>query len=176
MNKFYVLFPTFLLIVFGVYYTQVAKPEMAAKEAAILKADEEKAAADEAARLKIEQKAQEDARRQQEERARKDREKEEKARADQEAEDKKVRDETAKLEGEAASLTKQIADEQKLIADLREQKDKTTRDVFDGAAKVELAKIERRNAELEIQRMYDMVAQKVDDSFLTQMPPAPPAK
>jgi hypothetical protein len=176
MNKFYVIFPTCLLIVFGVYYTQVAKPEMAAKEAAALKAEQEKEAADEAARLKIEQKAQEDARRQQEERERKDKEKQEKAKAEQEAEDKKVRDETAKLEGEAASLTKQIADEQKVISDLRAEKDKMTRAVFDGAANVELAKIDRRNAELEIQRMYDMVAQKVDDSFLTQAPPPPPAK
>ena len=29
MNKFYVIFPTVLLIAFAVYYTQVAKPEMA---------------------------------------------------------------------------------------------------------------------------------------------------
>jgi len=176
MNKFYVLFPTFLLIVFSVYYTQFAKPAMLAQEAAAKKVAEDKAAADEAARQQIEKKAQEDARRQQEERAKKDRDREEKAKREQEEQDKLVRDETAKLEGEAASLTKQIADEQKVISDLRTQREATNREVFDDAAKVELAKIDRRNAELEIQRMYDQVAQRVDDSFLTQAPPPAPPK
>ena len=176
MNKFYVLFPTFLLIVFSVYYTQVAKPQMAAAEAAAKQKVLEQEKVDEANRLQIEQKAQADAKRQQEERARKDREKEEKAKREQEEQDNQVRTETAKLEGEAASLSKQIADQQKLISDLRTQRENLTKEVFSDASKVEMAKIERRNAELEIQRMYDMVAQKVDDSFLTQAPPPPPPK
>jgi hypothetical protein len=48
--------------------------------------------------------------------------------------------------------------------------------VFAAAAKVEMAKIDRNNAELEIQRMYEMVAQKVDESSLAKLPPPPPAK
>ena len=58
---------------------------------------------------------------------------------------------------------------------IRNQRESTSREVFDAAAKVELAKIDRRNAELEIQRMYEMVAQKVTDTSLAK-PPLPPAK
>jgi chromosome segregation ATPase len=76
----------------------------------------------------------------------------------------------------AAALTKQIADLDKEVADLRTKRENLTRDIFDAAAKAELAKIDRQNAELEIQRMYEMVAQKVSDSFLTKLPPPPPVK
>jgi len=43
---------------------------------------------------------------------------------------------------------------------------------------VELARIARRNAELEIQRMTEMVSRRAADSSLTRPPviPAPPAK
>ena len=51
MNKFYVIFPTCLLIAFGVYYTQFAKPEMAAHDLAAAKLVADKQAADEAHRL-----------------------------------------------------------------------------------------------------------------------------
>jgi hypothetical protein len=62
------------------------------------------------------------------------------------------------------------------IANLRNQRESLSRETFDSAAKVELAKIDRRNAELEILRMYDMVAQRVSDSSLTKLPPPPPPK
>jgi len=135
---------------------------------------ENQAAADEANRLRIEAKAQEDARRVQEERTKKDRDRDEKARREKDEQDRKIRDETLKLEADSASYTKQIADLQAQIAALRAQKENTNRDVFDAAARVERAKIDRRNSELEIQRMYSIVAQKVTDSSMTRMPPPPP--
>jgi predicted nucleic acid-binding Zn-ribbon protein len=174
MSKFYVLFPAFLLIVFGVYYTQVAKPEMIQKVAAAQKAEADKAAAEEANRLRIEAKAQEDARRVQEERTKRDRDRDEKARREKEDNDRKIRDETAKWESDAVNYSKQITDLQAQIAALRTQKENVNREVFDAAARVERAKIDRRNAELEIQRMYEMVAGKVNDSFMTKLPPPPP--
>jgi hypothetical protein len=176
MNKFYVIFPVVLLITFGVYYTQVAKPEMAEQERAAARKVEQQLATDEARRKEIELKAQADAQAQQQAREQKDREKQEKARRDREEQDRKISEDTAKYENLAASLTKQIADMDKEIADLRNRRESLTRDIFDAAAKVELAKIDRQNAELEIQRMYDMVAQKVNDSFLTKLPPPPPVK
>jgi len=173
MSKFYVIFPTTLLIIFAVYYTQVAKPQMAAQEAAQARAVAEQQARDEANRKALEQKAQEDAAKQQEARAAKDREREERAKAQQEEQDNQVREETAKLVAESVDLNKQIAGMQKTISDLRNQREALNREVFDDAAKVELAKIDRRNAELEIQRMYDMVARRIDDSFLVKAPPPP---
>ncbi len=176
MSKFYVLFPTFLLIVFGVYYTQVAKPQMVAAAVAEQKHQAEQAAIDEANRHQIELKAQQDAIRQQEERAKKDREREEKLRKQQEDQDNQVREETSRWLAESTTLTQQIADLQKGIADLRNQREATNREVFEASARVEKAKIDRRDAELDLQRMYSVVAQKVDDSFLTKLPPPPPAK
>ena len=105
----------------------------------------------------------------------KDRQKQEKLQKEKDEQDRRINEETAKLEGDAANLTKQIANQQSDIANLRNQRESTSREVFDAAAKVELAKIDRRNAELEIQRMYEMVAQKVTDTSLAK-PPLPPAK
>ncbi len=176
MNKFYVLLPTLLLIIFGVYYVKVAKPEMLAQEAAQQRKVAEQEAADAARRHALEVKAQADARRQQEERDAKERAREEAIKRQKEEETQKVVDETNRLVAEQTNLTKQIDSMQKEITNLRNERENLNRQVFDDAAKVELAKIDRRNAELEIQRMYDMVAQKVDDSFLTQMPPPPTKK
>jgi chromosome segregation ATPase len=176
MNKFYVILPAILLIVFSVYYTKVAKPEMAAAVAAKEKRVADEKAAEETHRKEIEAKAQEDARKAQEARDLKERERQEKAQKDKEEQDRKIQDETAKFENEAAKYTKQIADMQAEIAKLRDKREAMTREVLDLAKKVELTKIDRRNAELEIQRMYDMVAQKVADSFLTKAPPPPPPK
>ena len=176
MNKFYVIFPVVLLLTFGIYYTQIAKPEMAEQERAAAKKVEQQQAADEARRKEIELKAQVDAQAQQQARELRDHEKQEKARHDREDQDQKIAEDTAKYENMAAALTKQIADLDKEVADLRTKRENLTRDIFDAAAKAELAKIDRQNAELEIQRMYEMVAQKVSDSFLTKLPPPPPVK
>lgn len=176
MNKFYVILPAILLIVFSVYYTKVAKPEMAAAVAAKEKRIADDKATEEAHRKEIEAKAQDDARKAQEARDQKEHERQEKAQKDKEEQDRKIQDETAKFENEAASLTKQIAAMEAEIANLRNKREATTREVLDLAKNVELTKINRRNAELEIQRMYDMVAQKVADSSLTKAPPPPPPK
>jgi chromosome segregation ATPase len=175
MNKFYVIFPAVLLLVFAVYYIQVAKPEMAEQEAAAKQKVSDQEAADAARRADIEKKAQVDAQVQQHAREERDRLKQEKARHDREEADRQIADETAKFENEAASLTKQISDMEKEISNLRTKREDLSREVFGAAAKVELAKIDRQNAELEIQRMYGMVAQRVNDSFLAKLPPpAPP--
>jgi hypothetical protein len=174
MNKFYVLLPAVLLITFGVYYTKVAKPEMAAQALA----QEQRIARekDEETRKKadIDRKAQEDARARQAEKDKKDRERQEKARLDKEEQDRKIHDETAKFENEAARFTKQIADLEIEITKLRSRRDQLNGEVLEVAKKVELTKIERRNAELDIQRMYDIVAQKVAASALAKAPPPLP--
>ena len=54
MNKFYVVFPTLLLIAFGVYYTQIAKPEMAEQERVEEQKVKDQQAADDVRRQEIE--------------------------------------------------------------------------------------------------------------------------
>ncbi len=176
MNKFYFILPVFLLIAFGVYYTQIAQPEMKAAALAEQKRVEQVAKAEEERRLEIERKAGEDARRIQAEREAKTRAQQEKARAEKEAQDRAIREETAKFENEAARLTQQIADLEREITALRDRREKTNQESFDLAKQVELAKIDRRTAEMDLQRMYEMVAQKVTESSLTRMPVVPPPK
>jgi hypothetical protein len=177
MNKFYVAFPAFLLIAFSVYYTQIAKPDMEAQARAEERKIADQATADEVRRKEIEAKAQADALVQQKAREEKDRLKQEQIQHQKEEADRLTMEDAQKYESQAASLTRQISDMEKEIVSLRARREQLSRDVFAAAAKVELSKIDRNNAELDIQRMYDMVAQKVGDSFLTKLPPPPaPAK
>jgi septal ring factor EnvC (AmiA/AmiB activator) len=176
MNKFYVILPVFLLIAFGVYYTQIAQPEMAAAALAEQKRLAAVQAADDAHRKEIETKAQEDARKAQAERDAKERARLEKARLEKDEQDRKITEETAKYENEASKLSKQIADLEIEITNLRNQREETNRQSFALAKQVELAKIDRRTAEMDLQRMYEMVAQKVTDSSLAKMPPVVPPK
>ena len=171
MNKFYVILPVALLILFGGYYFKVAKPEMAATVLADEKRIADERAAEEAKRKEIEAKAQDDARKAQAVRDAKEHERLEKAQRDKDEQDRKVLDETVKYEKEADKLSKQIADLEMEITNLRNKREDMNREVLELAKKVELTKIDRRNAELEIQRMYDIVAQKVAASSLTQAPP-----
>ncbi len=173
MNKFYFILPIVLLIAFGVYYTQVAKPEMVQKALALEKQQEVTRAAEDARRAAIEAKAQEDARKAQAERDEKERARQEKALQQKEEEERKLKEETAKYENEANRLSKQIADMEIQITNLRNQREDTNRKVFELAKQVELAKIDRRTAEMDLQRMYEMIAQKVADSSLAKMPPMP---
>ena len=55
-----------------------------------------------------------------------------------------------------------------------EDRIKALRDAFDAAKKVELARIAKRNAELDIQRFTDMVQRKAAESYLLRLPPPPP--
>jgi chromosome segregation ATPase len=176
MNKFYVILPVALLILFGGYYFKVAKPEMAAKVLADEKRIVDEREAEETKRKEIEAKAQDDARKAQAVRDEKERVRLAKAQQDKDEQDRKVLDETTKYEKEAEKLSKQIADLEIAITNLRNKREDMNREVLELAKKVELTKIDRRNAELEIQRMYDVVAQKVAASSLTQAPPPPPAK
>ena len=92
--------------------------------------------------------------------------------------DKKVKDQTAEYTAKGAAAQKQVDALEAELAKLRKDKDATSRESFELAKKVELARVARRNAELEIQRMTEMVSRRAADSSLTRPPviPAPPAK
>jgi chromosome segregation ATPase len=119
-------------------------------------------------------KAQEDAKERQAKR-----EAEDKAKADKKEKD--FQDAVGKLQadineysGEADKFAKEAADLEIQLTKLRSRKEQATREAFELAKQVELAKVNRRNAELEIQRMVDMVAQKLNSSPLSAPPPPPP--
>lgn len=175
MNKFYIIVPLVLLGTFLFFYNGALK-EMAAREdakqaeiAKVKKAEDDR-------RAEIEKKAAEDAKRRQAEREAEERAKEQKKIKEYEDAMRQLKDEADKYLAEADKNQKDANALELELNDLRNRKEKTNREAFELAKQVELAKIARRNAELEIQRMVDMVAQRIGASSLAQMPPPPAPK
>jgi hypothetical protein len=172
---FYVLFPTILLVIFILVYfdsrAETAKMDADRKE----QMAKEKAEADQKKAI-AEAKAHEDA-----ERRNKEREAEE-AKAAKDKEDKYIADmahikaDTDRSNASAEAFAKQVSDLTIELDTLHKQKDALTRESFELLKKIELAEVARHNAELEIQRYTEMIAEKADQSSMTKMPPAPPAK
>lgn len=173
MNKFYFIVPGALLLGFLFVYNGAMK-EMTEKEnrkqaeIAAIKAEDDRRRAD------LDRKATEDAQRRQAER-----EAEEKAKADKREKDYTdamtlLKNEADKYASEADAAAAEAAKLEIELANLRTQREKTNREAFELSKQVETAKIARRTAELEIQRMVDMVAQRIGASSFAAMPPPPP--
>lgn len=174
----YLIFPSVLLAGFLVIYFS-HKKQAEEKEARHIAEVAKKKTEDDEKKKAAEAKAREDAKKRADEREAEDRKKEEEKAAKQAADDKKVRDSTVEYTAKADTAAKQVAALEIELDRLRKEKDKTSRESFDMAKQVELARIARRNAELEIQRMTEMVARRASDSSLTRppvIPTPPPAK
>jgi hypothetical protein len=173
MNKSYIIVPVVLLAIFAFFYNG-ALHDMETKETQRLEkiAATEKAEAD---RKKIiEDKAQAEAAKRQEERTAADKAKEDKKERDYKEAMTKLKDEADDYAGQTAKLTKEATDIEADILKTRNDKERLTREALELAKQVELAKINRRTAELEIQRQIDMVARKLNESSIATPPPPPP--
>ncbi|AOS46342.1 hypothetical protein Verru16b_03446 [Lacunisphaera limnophila] len=169
----YLLVPGILLAIFLFFYLGAVK-EMEAKAKAVAAA---KALADteEAARkAEIERKANEDAERRQQERDAVDAAKEAKKEADYLAVMTQLRTEATDYSAQADKLAKEVGALEIAISDARSNKEKLNRETFDLAKEVELAKINRRNSEIEIQRMIEMTGKKMATTSVALPPPPPP--
>jgi hypothetical protein len=173
MNKAYLIVPLVLLILFGFFYNGALK-DMADKEAT-KQAAIAKAKADDALRKKlIEDKSTAEAKKRQEEREAADLAKEQKKLREYEEALKKLRDETTDYTVQADKFAKEAADLEIQISQGRSDREKLNRETLELAKQVELDKVNRRTAELEIQRMMEMVAKKLSDSSIVIPPPPPP--
>lgn len=172
----YFIVPILGLGVFlGFYFTHVEEAKRVAAERKIAMA---RKAEEEAMKKKeLENKAREDAERLAAERAAAEAKKL-KERADaQAAEDKKVKDATDRALGECEKFTDQIAKSEREISLLRAAKEKDNREYLELSKQLELARIDRRNAELEVQRMTENVARKASSSAIANFtPPVLPKK
>lgn len=163
----YLIFPSVMLVGFLVIYFSHKEKAEAKERAHIEQVAREKATAEEKKKV-AEAKAREDAKKRQEERDAEEKKKEEEKAARQAADDKKVRDQTAEYTAKGDTAAKQVAALEQELDRLRKEKDKTSRETFDLAKQVELARIARRNAELEIQRMTEMIVRRAAESSLTR--------
>ena len=172
---FYVLAPSAMLGVFLFFYF-ASKAETEAREKAkqeeVAKA---KAEADEKKHL-AEVKAHEDAERRAAEQAA---DEAAKAKAKQDKYDTlmaRIKEDTARANASSEKYAAEVSEKTILLEALRKQKDTLTRDSFELQKKIELSQVARRNAELDIQRTIEFIANHADQSAMTKMPPAPPPK
>ncbi len=168
----YLVIPGILLGVFIFFYLGAVK-EMNAKD---LARKEAKALADkeEADRKKvIEDNATKDAIKRQKDREEADAAKEAKKEADYQAVMTQLRNEANDYSSQADKLNKEVQDLEIAISQTRSNKEKLNRETFDLAKQVELAKIARRTAEIEIQRMVERTGMKVADTSVAKLPPPP---
>jgi hypothetical protein len=173
MNKSYVIVPAVLLAVFAVLYTG-ARKEMEAKHQAQIEA---KAKVDETDRIRkaeIDRRATEDAKRRQDEQAAANKAKEDKKQRDYDDAMKKLKDEANDYATQADKLAKEAADLEIQISQARTDKERLNRETLEFSKQIELAKINRRTAELEIQRMIEIVGRKLNESSIAIPPPPPP--
>jgi len=94
-------------------------------------------------------------------------------RAKWDAQGQEIADATKKYTAQAEASAKQVADLEAQLVALRKQKETSGRESFELLKKVELARIDKRNAELEIQRIHAMVAKRATESSAAQLPPPP---
>lgn len=119
----------------------------------------------------IEEKARQDAEKRAAERAAAEAKKEADRIAKWEATSKEIQDATNSYNEKADAYAKQISELEIQLDTLRKNKEQMNREAFEFAKQVEQARINKRNAELEIQRMTDMIAKRAADSALAKMPP-----
>jgi len=164
----YVIFPTVMLGVFLFFYFAEAKQaEIKEKQRS---AELAKQKADDAEKKRIaEEKARVDSAKRQAERAAEDAKREADKLAKWQAEGKRIQDDTDKSVADADRYAKQVAELEIQLDSARKAKDKASREAFDLLKTVERSKVDRRNAEVEIQRLTEMVARRASDSSLTRV-------
>jgi hypothetical protein len=169
----YLIFPGAMLGLFLVFFLSHSK-EAEEREKVRIEALNKKIAEDAAKKKSDEDRARKDAEERATKRAEEDAKKEADKIAKQAAIDKEVKDATEKALADQVAAQKDIDRLEAELEALHKQKDQTSREAFELAKQVELAKVAKRNAEIEIQRTVQMVSKRTGEGFLTRLPPPPP--
>ncbi len=170
----YVISVSLLLAVWLAIYFPAIKVTEAREAARQVELQRQKDAA-EAHRKAIERQAQADATRRAAETARKEAEAEAAAKKKWDDQSAQIQADTDKAKASIAKSKKEIAALEAELTSLNKAKDKDNREDFELLKSVELARVNQFNAELEIQRMVDMIAQRASNSVMASPGPLPPA-
>lgn len=169
MNKTYIIVPVVLLAIFMVFYFNFSK-EAEIKEAARIEREALEAEQKAAEKRAAEARAKEDADRRAAERDAEEARKEAERRAKWDAVGREIAEATQKYNAEADRYAKQAAQLEMQLLELRNQKQKAAAEAFELQKQVGLAQIAKRNAEMEVQRMTEMVSRRAAESALTRPP------
>jgi hypothetical protein len=169
----FVIFPGILLAVFLFFYNQTADQIREKEHARALEVQRQKEV-DAQKKKMIEDNARRDAEKRAKEQADEDARKEAEAAQKKAAERNRIQAATDEANAELDRYSKESADLEIQLDHLRKDKDQLTREDAELERSVQEAQIRERNAELEVQRMVDMIAQRANQSYLTRLPPPPP--
>jgi hypothetical protein len=169
MNKHYVIWPVILVAAFIAYFIQFDKKDTLAQQEKVAREEAEKKAK-EAEKERLKEEAAKENLKQAAIKAEEEEKKLKEKEAKQFAKDEEVRQDTASRRAEIDRMAKEKGDLQAKLAETRRARLKAEADSFDVARAVELAKIERRTIEMEIQRVAGLIANKVDASSLVEVP------
>ncbi len=168
----YLIFPGAMLGIFLFFYFAEAKEAEIKEQQRI--AEDTKRKADDAERKRvIEEKARQDAERRTAERLAAEKQKEDEKLAKWQADGKAIQDATDKANADVNHWSKECSNLEIQLDTLRKAKDKASREAFDLLKQVELAKVTRRNAEIEIQRTTEMISRRAAESSLVKAPSIP---
>lgn len=167
MNRLYLTIPVILVVIFGGIYWQHSRTtaaHAAEKAAAVTVAQQieagKKAEAERLARADADKRAAERLAEEQKKAA------EKKARYEEDG--RLLVADTARYTAKVTALTAELAAQEKHLVELRARRAALNTETFTLAKDVELARIAKRNAELEIQRLTEMVARQAAGATLAQ--------
>lgn len=159
MNKFYLIVPLALTLGFGGIYAVHTRD--AAAKATVAAAEAARHAETEAAKkAEAERQAREDADRRSAERLAEEKRKEEEKREKWAKAGREISAETETYRAQVAKNTAEVKQLEAKLAAVRERKDAASRAEFAQAAEIERERVRKRNAELELQRLVEVVARK----------------
>lgn len=170
MNRFYLIVPIVLAAIFGGIYwqhTQSAASHAAAKQAEVARAKEDA----DRQKAESERKAREDADKRAADRMAEEQKKEADKRAKWENEGRIIAEDTQRYSDQLAAHEKELKALSAELAALRETKEKQSAEAFEFARAVELDRIKKRNAELEIQRLTEILVNRATGSSLARVTP-----
>lgn len=169
----HLLIPVIMMVIFTFFYFAHADEARKKEEAAKAEA-ERQAEIVKAEKARLEEIARKDAERKAAERLAADQKRERERVEKWENEGRKIQEATDGYRAEANKLSKEVSELEIELDALRQTKEKKTAELLDLSKQVELGLIGKRTAELEIQRMTEMIARRAGDSAMARMPlPAP---
>jgi hypothetical protein len=168
----YLIVPTVLLVIFLFFFfahREEAREKQIAHKAEVAKREQEEAAR----KAEIERKAREDAERRSAERLAAEQQKEADRIARWEEAGRRIQESTDRNNAEADVLAKKAAELEIELDALRQAKAKLNSEVLALNKQVEMALIDQRTAELQNQRMVQMIANRASTSSMTKAPAVP---
>ena len=169
MKRLYLIVPLILLGAFsGIYWQHSRATAVHAAEKAA--AAEVSRQAEEAKKAEAARQARADADRRAAERLVEEQKREAAKRARFEEDGRLIADDTARYNAKVAELTAENAKLEQQLIDLRSSRETLNKETFALAREIELARIAKRNAELEIVRLTAMVARQAGNTTLARPP------